>query len=112
MSVKRNGVAYASLIALAIVAASAQTAWANTISLVCRDRTPNPTMLYLNETKGTVTVHWSDWPNAPGGIDVYKAKFSDGEVTFESMRLNRMTGELLNTKTLWKWACQKGEKQF
>jgi hypothetical protein len=100
------------LAALPALVASSQAARAETIALVCHDNTPNTTTLELDEAKGAVTAHWSDWPGHPGGVEVLQAKFTQNEITFGVFKLNRLTGDFINTSTGWHWTCQAGKKQF
>jgi hypothetical protein len=117
---KLNGGACVMLAALAMLLASYQIAMADTTTLVCHDSTPNPTTLDLDEAKGLVTIHRSDWPGHPGPTEVFpQAKFTQNEITFErdilsehqTYRINRLTGDFVAVETGWHWTCQAGKKQ-
>jgi hypothetical protein len=98
--------------AAATLALFCQLAMADTTTLVCHDRTPNATTLELDEAKGVVTAHWSDWPGSPGKTEVLQATFGQNEIAFGTFRVNRLTGEFVNTETHWHWTCQVGKNQF
>ncbi len=123
------------LFALALLLASSQVAVADTTKLICSlGNSPNaedgPTTIELNEAQGSVVIHFAGYHVRPesglqgGGpprtIGPLSATFSDDTITFfnpqypqqDQFKINRLTGELTNTFTNWKWACEKGQKKF
>jgi len=133
---KLNGVVCTALVAFALLSAGSQAAQADTTKLICSlSNSPNaedgPTTIELNEAQSSVVVHFSGYHvrpesglqgggGAPRSIGPLSATFSDDTITFsnpqypqqDQFKINRLTGELTNTITNWKWACEKGQKKF
>jgi hypothetical protein len=85
-----------------------------------------PTIIELNEAQSSVVVHFSGsqmaYPKGvvpPRTIGPLSAVFGTDEITFpepsspsQSYVLNRLTGDLFQKISNWKWTCQAGNRQF
>jgi hypothetical protein len=128
---RRVGVMRRALLGLTVLLAASTAALADTTKLVCHlgeqlYKEDGPTIIELNEAQSSVVVHFggSQMANPPGvlpprTIGPVPAVFGTDAITIPepsypegSFVLNRLTGDLIQNVTNWKWTCQPGKKLF
>ena len=129
-------IALAAILGLTALPMISAAASADPITLICRFGRigdsiveDEPTTIDLNEAQASVVVHFGlnhyTFPQfiqeKPISTGPLAAVFGAETITFSAPSgtgypgdyvLNRLTGDLVNTNTNWRYACQPARKQF